>query len=69
MNGCNWQKKKFSVFMSSKKYNENYSRIFVKSKCCNANVKTRGLPDFFGDKYICTVYYVCQKCGKACDIK
>jgi len=46
--------------MKNKKY---------KSKCCNASVKTEGLPDFHGDKYPCTVHYVCTKCKEACNIK
>jgi len=40
-----------------------------KSRCCNAAVKVGGLPDFEGDKYPCTVHYVCTKCNEPCDIK
>ena len=40
-----------------------------KSQCCNAPVKTGGLPDFEGDKNPCTLYYVCTKCNKPCNIK
>jgi len=56
----NYLKKKFSVIMGSKKYNKNYDKIFPKSQCCNANVKVEGKT---------TRYYVCLKCGKACDVK
>jgi len=51
--------KKFSVFYGSKKYNENYDRIFKKSKCCKASVRVEGK---------ITKYYVCNKCNKPCDI-
>lgn len=41
-----------------------------RSKCCDAKVKTRdGLPDFPGSNEVCTVSYVCTKCGEACDLK
>lgn len=40
-----------------------------KSQCCNAPVKMEGLPDFEGDKYPCTVHYVCTECGRPCDIR
>lgn len=39
-----------------------------KSKCCNAGVKTEGVPDFTGSKEICTVSYICRKCYKPCDV-
>ena len=42
----------------------------LKSKCCNASVKTEsGLPDFIGDKNprIATMWYVCTKCNQPCD--
>jgi hypothetical protein len=38
------------------------------SKCCNAKVEIGGEPDFPGDNYICTHYYICTKCGEACDL-
>ena len=40
-----------------------------KSKCCNANVKLSGMPDFVGDNDICTFHYECEKRGNACDIE
>ncbi len=43
---------------------ENY-----RSKCCDAKVKIDGEPDFIGDDKVCTVSYVCLKCGKPCDVK
>jgi len=44
--------------------------INVVSVCCNAEVRTvGGLPDFIGDKYACTMYYICTECNKPCDIK
>lgn len=42
----------------------------LKSKCCNAPVRTEtGMPDFIGDKNprISTMWYVCTECGGACD--
>ena len=49
----------------------NFSNYILpfKSKCCNAECKLGGLPDFIGSDIICTMYYVCTKCGKDCDIK
>lgn len=42
-----------------------------KSKCCNAEVKIEGVPDFLGDKVeemtVATCYYICTECGKPCD--
>ena len=38
------------------------------SKCCNASVHIEGISDFPGDKKSCTQYYVCDKCGEACDL-
>lgn len=40
-----------------------------RSKCCNAEVKTEGMPDFFGSKKICTFYFSCFQCGKPCDVQ
>lgn len=40
-----------------------------RSRCCNAEVKMDGMPDFMGSKYVCTVYYVCLKCNKPCDLR
>lgn len=40
-----------------------------RSKCCNAEVKTNGMPDFIGSKDACTVSYVCLKCNKPCDLR
>ncbi len=37
------------------------------SECCGAPVKTEGLPDFPSDDCMCTWYYVCTKCDRACD--
>ena len=39
-----------------------------RSKCCNAPVKTDGIPDFLGTKEVCTVSFTCTKCKKACDV-
>ena len=39
-----------------------------RSKCCNAEVRTDGLPDFIGSKYVCTVSFICLKCNKPCNI-
>lgn len=38
-----------------------------RSKCCNAKVKTGGVPDFIGSKEVYTVHFICLKCNKACD--
>ena len=43
--------------------------VVYKSKCCNAKVRVSGVPDFIGSKKICTVSYICLKCGKPCDVK
>lgn len=39
-----------------------------KSKCCNAEIKQEGEPDFIGSEDVCTVHYVCLKCNEPCDI-
>lgn len=42
----------------------------LKSKCCNASVRTEsGLPDFIGEKNqrIATMWYVCSECNQSCD--
>ena len=39
-----------------------------RSKCCNALVKTEGIPDFPGTKEVCTVSFACTKCDQACDV-
>jgi len=44
-------------------------RFKYRSKCCDEEVKTEGLPDFMGGSEICTVNFVCLKCGEPCDIK
>jgi len=38
------------------------------SKCCNAPVRIEGMPDFVGSNHIYTMYYVCTKCEKPCDV-
>ncbi|MBI2591180.1 MAG: hypothetical protein HYW34_00690 [Candidatus Brennerbacteria bacterium] len=38
-----------------------------KSKCCKAEVKIEGIPDFEGGQEVCTMSFVCVKCGKDCD--
>lgn len=38
------------------------------SKCCKAKAEVAGMPDFEGDKYSVTMYYVCTKCKKPCDV-
>ena len=44
------------------------TQVIYKSKCCKAEVRMNGMPDFIGSKEACTVYYVCLKCNKPCDI-
>ncbi len=39
-----------------------------KSECCDAEVRMEGVPDFVGGKDICTVSFVCNECGNACNI-
>lgn len=39
-----------------------------RSKCCNAEIRTDGVPDFLGSKEVCTINYVCLKCNKPCDV-
>lgn len=46
-----------------------------KSKCCNADFKTVGMPDFVGfvgddtgEESWTTIHCECLKCGKPCDI-
>lgn len=39
-----------------------------RSRCCNAEVRAGGMPDFLGSKEVCTVHYVCLKCNKPCDV-
>ena len=40
-----------------------------RSRCCNAEVRAEGLPDFLGSREVCTVSFVCLKCNNPCDIK
>lgn len=41
--------------------------LIPKSKCCYADIKMGGIGDFReGDKQV-TMYYICTKCGRACD--
>lgn len=37
------------------------------SKCCKADVKEGGMPDFVGGNEVCTVYHVCTECDEPCD--
>jgi hypothetical protein len=39
-----------------------------RSKCCNAEVKAEGIPDFIGSKEVCTFNFVCLQCNKPCDV-
>ncbi len=39
-----------------------------RSKCCNAEVKVEGMPDFLGSKEICTFHFSCLRCGKPCNV-
>lgn len=39
-----------------------------RSKCCNAEVRADGLPDFLGSREVCTVSFVCTKCSQDCCI-
>lgn len=38
-----------------------------KSKCCNAEVVSIGIPDFLVTIWVCTVHFECTKCGESCD--
>ncbi len=40
-----------------------------RSKCCNAEVKVEGMPDFLGSKEICTFHFSCLQCGKPCNVQ
>jgi hypothetical protein len=48
------------------------NQVSERSQCCNAKVRVVMSKDFFGDnpktQIIGTCYYVCKKCGKACDV-
>ena len=44
------------------------TREVYKSKCCNAEARTDGMPDFLGSSEVCTVSCICLKCGKSCDV-
>ena len=44
------------------------TRAVYKSKCCNAEVRTDGVPDFIGSKEVCTISFVCLRCDKLCDV-
>lgn len=39
----------------------------TKSKCCGAEYHTNRSEDL-GQSEICTTYYICNKCDKACDV-
>jgi hypothetical protein len=39
-----------------------------RSKCCKAEVRADGMPDFLGSKEVCTVSYTCLKCKKPCNV-
>jgi hypothetical protein len=40
----------------------------IKSKCCNAPVRTGGIGDFHDKDEVCTQYFECTACKKPCDI-
>lgn len=40
-----------------------------RSKCCKADVKTEGIPDFLGSNEVVTMNFVCLKCKKACNVE
>jgi hypothetical protein len=40
-----------------------------KSKCCGGEVKVDCAEDFGGDDEVGTCCYICQKCGRACDVE
>ena len=47
-------------------------KVKENSACCKASVRlSEGISDFIGDKnpILGTFYYICTKCGKACDLK
>ena len=39
-----------------------------RSKCCKAKVRAAKLPEFWRNSLTYTVYYVCRKCDKPCDV-
>lgn len=39
-----------------------------RSTCCKAEVRIDGIPDFLGSKEVCTVSFICRKCGRPCDV-
>jgi len=45
------------------------ARKGYRSRCCNAEVKEDGMPDFIGGKEICTISFTCLKCGKGCNVR
>jgi hypothetical protein len=49
----------------------NKCRQNVTSKCCGWSIRIIGSTDFIGEKNpkIMTCHYVCEKCGKPCDVK
>lgn len=44
------------------------TKAVYKSKCCNAEVRADGMPDFIGSKKICTISFVCLGCKKPCNV-
>lgn len=49
---------------------EKARRGLWRSACCSAPVKTEGgAPDFTGDNFPVTMYLVCAKCNKPCNLK
>lgn len=44
------------------------TKKIYKSKCCNAETRTYGVPDFIGSKEVCTIRFICLKCNKPCDV-
>ena len=44
------------------------TKVVYRSKCCDAEVRTHGVPDFIGSKEVCTVSFICLRCDKPCDV-
>ena len=44
------------------------AKAVYKSKCCNAETRTDGAPDFIGSKEVCTISFVCLRCNKPCAV-
>ncbi|MCD6442048.1 hypothetical protein J7L24_00650 [bacterium] len=43
-------------------------KLVLVSECHHAPVKVVGMPDFIGSNEVSSMHYVCEKCGKTCDV-